>query len=217
MANIDVQLGSGIILFFATPVFMREAPDAETVNKGLRQAILKEEAEDKGIPGSSVSGWQSVPKVLEWPIPEIATMRELIEDAVVQMACLPYKETMPVEYRAYAWANVNRNGNYNRVHNHGDIHWACVYYVDCGEPETGHPMNGQIELRDPRPGAAAGSEYRYPGYTFGHGLLIDPKPGMFLVFPGWVEHFVHPFFGKGERISIAINVVIERVGETVPY
>ena len=30
-----------------------------------------------------------------------------------------------------------------------------------------------------------------------------------LVFPAWIEHGVHPFYGEGHRISIAINVAIE--------
>jgi hypothetical protein len=37
--------------------------------------------------------------------------------------------------------------------------------------------------------------------------LIDPIPGVMVLFPSWLQHFVHPFFGKGERISIAFNVV----------
>ena len=27
-----------------------------------------------------------------------------------------------------------------------------------------------------------------------------------LVFPSWHQHMVHPFFGTGERISIAFNI-----------
>jgi hypothetical protein len=29
-----------------------------------------------------------------------------------------------------------------------------------------------------------------------------------IVFPGWLQHFVHPYFGSGERISIAFNVSV---------
>jgi Putative 2OG-Fe(II) oxygenase len=52
--------------------------------------------------------------------------------------------------------------------------------------------------------------------TFGQGILIEPQPGMLLAFPAWLEHFVHPFFGEGERISVAINVMIRKVGEIEP-
>ncbi|MFQ5995033.1 MAG: putative 2OG-Fe(II) oxygenase [Acidiferrobacterales bacterium] len=208
---LDVQLESGVNLVFATPVMIRKIADVDLVNSGLRQAILEAEAKDTGLPGSNVGGWQSKPVCLQWPIPEIATLKGWVEDAVVHMACLPNEDATHIEYTAVAWANVIRNGDYNRTHNHGDIHWSCVYYVDCGEPEAGHPMNGRIELRDPRPGANIAGELRYPGYTFGEGLLLDPEPGMLLMFPGWIEHFVHPFFGNGERISIAVNVTVSSV------
>jgi uncharacterized protein (TIGR02466 family) len=211
---LDMQLEGGVNLVFATPVLIRNIANTEIVNAALRSAILDTEAKDKGARGSNVGGWQSTPDILEWPIPAIDSLKEWINDAVVDLACLPSNNATRVEYTAHGWANVIRNGNYNRTHNHGDIHWACVYYVHCGEPEPGHPMNGRIELRDPRPGASIGGELRYPGYTFGEGLLIDPQPGMLLMFPGWIEHFVHPFFGKGERISIATNVTIRRVDDT---
>ncbi len=31
---------------------------------------------------------------------------------------------------------------------------------------------------------------------------------MMIMFPAWLNHFVHPFFGKGERISIAFNILM---------
>ena len=39
-------------------------------------------------------------------------------------------------------------------------------------------------------------------------LLIRPKPGLMVIFPAWAEHWVHPFHGDGNRISIAINVTL---------
>jgi uncharacterized protein (TIGR02466 family) len=214
--NLDTKLGSGVNLVFATPILIRKMPNAETMNAGLRKAVLEAEAADAGSRGSNVGGWQSAPNFLDWPIPEIGPFKQWINDAIVHMASLPSGNVQRVESTAAAWVNLSRDGSYNRVHNHGDVHWSCVYYVDCGMPEPGRPMNGNIELRDPRPGATLIGEQRYPGYTFGHGLMVDPQPGLLLTFPGWVEHFVHPFFGKGERISIAVNVNIERIDDIVP-
>ncbi len=76
-----------------------------------------------------------------------------------------------------------------------------VNYVDLGNPEPGNRLNGVLELRDQRQRAA-----EFPGYDFGQTLNIAPEAGLFLTFPAWVEHMVHPFYGTGERISIAINV-----------
>ena len=35
-----------------------------------------------------------------------------------------------------------------------------------------------------------------------------PALGKAVDFPGWMEPFVNPFFGEGERITIAVNVFI---------
>jgi uncharacterized protein (TIGR02466 family) len=111
-----------------------------------------------------------------------------------------------VTYRAYGWANVNRAGDYNMFHLHPGNHWSVVYYVATGTLNPDTPMNGRIELRDPRPAA---NFARMPGFNSGQPLLIRPQPGMMLVFPAWIEHGVHPFYGEGHRISIAINVALE--------
>jgi hypothetical protein len=45
---------------------------------------------------------------------------------------------------------------------------------------------------------------------FGRPLTIRPQPGMLVAFPAWIEHWVHPFHGGGERISIAVNIDVTR-------
>jgi uncharacterized protein (TIGR02466 family) len=208
--SLDIDLGSGVSLVFGTPILIRKLPDADAINGPLRNAILKAEAHDKGAQFSNADGWQSAPTLLDWPVPEIATLRQSIEKATLHMARLPFKEPikepMTLDYTAYGWANVNRNSHYNTLHNHGEYHWAFVYYVDCGNQEPGHRLNGRFEVRDPRPAAGVADDNKYPGFTFGKGFTIDPEPGMLLAFPAWMDHQVHPFFGSGERISIAVNV-----------
>ncbi len=209
--TLDIDLGSGASLVFNTPILVSAMKNVSAVNEGLRRAILVAEKREEGVQVSNIGGWQSAPTLLDWPVPEITTLKGWIDEAVVRMTSLPASAPITVEYTAYGWANVNRNGDYNRLHNHGEDHWAVVYYVGCGEPEPGHRMNGKFELRDPRPGASAAADGKYPGFTFGKAIMIDPQPGMLLAFPGWLDHAVHPFFGKGERISIATNVRLASV------
>ena len=42
-------------------------------------------------------------------------------------------------------------------------------------------------------------------------FAINPEPGMLLAFPAWLDHQVHPFFGRGEHISIAANVRVQNL------
>jgi uncharacterized protein (TIGR02466 family) len=190
---------------FPLPLLARTIPDAAATNEALRRNILARERSETGMTRSNADGWHSQTTLLTWPEAEIATVRKWIDDATREISLLAMrgdvKKAVDIAYEAQGWANVNRNGNYNAVHTHPNSQWSMVYYVAMGEPESGHRLNGVIEFRDPRPAAT-----EFPGFDFGQTWRITPEAGLFLVFPAWLEHMVHPFFGKGERISLAINV-----------
>ena len=67
---------------------------------------------------------------------------------------------------------------------------------------------GLLELLDPRPFTEM---VNTPGEPFGQKAIIRPRSGAMVIFPGWMYHFVNPYQGEGERISIAFNV---RAAET---
>ena len=37
-------------------------------------------------------------------------------------------------------------------------------------------------------------------------VVMQPKVGRQLMFPSWLQHMVYPFFGKGERRTVAANL-----------
>ncbi len=204
-----------IEMTFAVPLLARRIHGSEEVNAGLRRIILEKEKAEPGTTKSNFGGWHSTGNLLTWEGEEIAALRGWIGEAVEYMCRLPRRgkpDSKPAAptYTATAWANVNREGNYNNLHNHPRQHWACVYYVCLGEETPGFKNNGRLELRDPRPGARF---YNPPGFRFGVSRIIDPEPGLMLMFPAWVEHWVHPFHGTGERISIATNIKITSGGK----
>jgi uncharacterized protein (TIGR02466 family) len=204
--SLDVAVAPDITLTFATPLLVQTVPGSGPVNEGLRRAILGRERSEPGLRRSNSGGWHSDESLLSWPEPEIATLKTWIDQAVQRINRLPARNNpgaVRFSYRATAWANVSRDGHYNTQHVHSGSHWALVYYVAVGEAAPGHALNGLLELRDPRPAAVHG---RLPGFMFGRALTIHPKPGLLVVFPAWIEHWVHPFHGTGERISIAVNI-----------
>jgi len=196
---------------FGTPILRRGVASAATLNVGLERAILARAQRGAANRISNVGGWQSLPDLLDWPEPEIKLLAGEVDRSIQQISALPamlahQPDPPKVRYRAYGWANINRPGDYNLLHLHPGNHWSVVYYVAAGIPNPETPMNGRIELRDPSPAATYA---RMPGFNMGQPMLIRPHPGMMLVFPAWIEHSVHPFYGDGHRISIAINVAIE--------
>ena len=190
---------------FSVPVLIRALPEAAATNDALRRNILSREESDSGLTRSNADGWHSPTTLLTWPGPEIATLRKWIDDGMREISLMALRgdstKAVDIAYEAQGWANVNRDGNYNVAHTHPQSHWSIVYYVTIGEPEPNRRLNGVIEFRDPRHRAT-----EFPGFEFGYAWRVTPQAGLMIIFPAWLEHMVHPFYGKSERISLAINV-----------
>lgn len=84
----------------------------------------------------------------------------------------------------------------SHVHPGSDI--SGCYYLDV--PQGLLSNQGSIVFVDPRPAA------RYSRLSNGRQIIINPKPGLGLVFPGWLEHYVIPHSSKDPRISISWNI-----------
>jgi uncharacterized protein (TIGR02466 family) len=193
---------------------LRKLAEATALNQGLERAILARRQSGQGHRLSNVGGWQSVQDLLNWPAPEVTMLMGEVDRVVQQVSAMPAmidpryaaQGDKRVAYHAQAWANINEAGHYNTAHIHAGNHWSVVYYVTTGEPAPGYPLNGRLELRDPRPGAPFG---HVAGFGFGSSMMILPEPGLIVLFPAWVEHSVHPFHGRGQRISIAFNITLD--------
>ena len=207
--TLEVRLTPEIALHFGTPVYVGLVEDHANLNRALTRLIREWRNAGSGVAASNVGGWQSPATLLERAEQEIGRLNQIIQRTIEQLAQVPgmvvgRRTPEPASsYRAHGWANINRDGDYNHFHVHPGSHWAVVYYVDIGELAPDVPYNGRLELRDPRPAAVHG---RVKGFAFGQSLAIDPQSGMVVGFPAWLEHGVHPFRGRGERISIAVNV-----------
>ncbi|MEZ5582774.1 MAG: TIGR02466 family protein [Candidatus Competibacteraceae bacterium] len=198
-----------VLPIFATPISNYRFPDVDAPNETLRAFILQREQSDAGISRSNVGGWHSSTDFFEW---DSGCVRELGDRlrAYLQALCRTVARNPddPASnmFRLEGWANVLRHGQYNSLHSHPNAFWSGVYYVNGNpKPEDEHPFSGKLELIDPRPGASL----NYSDHTNLYGrFLVNPVPGQMVVFPGWLQHQVHPYFGPGERITIAFNVIM---------
>ena len=210
LVNITPELS----MVFGTPIAVRTVPNFQTLNAGLERAIFARAQSDSGNQISNIGGWQSLTDFLDWPEPAIAHFKAEFDRGIQTISTMPaLMERRPVDlgnrvaYTAYGWANINQHGHYNTLHVHAGCDWSVVYYVSSGVPNPDTPTNGRIELRDPRPAATYA---RIPGFTTGQPMRIRPQAGLMVIFPSWIEHWVHPFYGEGNRISIALNVALKR-------
>ncbi len=206
----------GISELFVTPLVRRPCPGAEALNHRLREIVLERERTSPAYIHSNVGGWQSERNLLEWPHPEMATLRQWVVEALKQvtghtLGGLPLR--IGGSLQIMAWANVLRRGNYNRVQNHPGFSWSAVYYVCLGGAPASE-ADGLIEFVDPRGGA---NMVATPGRPFDQKLRLRPRAGELILFPSWLLHYVNPYEGTDVRISIAFNISMQNLRvEEVP-
>ena len=194
---------------FWTPVIVATLDEAESINAALEPTILERYAQrgfgDPEATGARSGGWQSGHDLLSWG----GEPARAIRDAAIELAeahtddILAGRADRPRGWASKGWANLCGHGTYNRQHAHGDAYWAAVYYVrvDPGE-------GGELVLHDPR---AQFIDMHAPRLRFAPSggemaINLPPRAGMLLVFPGWLQHSIAPYFGDGHRISVAMNL-----------
>ncbi|HLX27181.1 MAG TPA: 2OG-Fe(II) oxygenase family protein [Casimicrobiaceae bacterium] len=194
---------------FGTPVVAYRWPESEELNQELRKRILEAEAQSAGVLRSNVRGWHSTTDFFDSKVDCARVLKKRVESLAIEltrMVAAPTPHARTFQFKSSAWANVLRNGGYNSVHNHPNSVWSGVYYVDRGDPDPTPSENGKIELLDPRNGV--NMVFIEKNVLDGR-YVIEPVPGLTLLFPSWLKHMVHPYYGKGERISVAFNVSVE--------
>jgi uncharacterized protein (TIGR02466 family) len=205
--NPTFNINDNIAWLFPTPVIVLQCTDFEKMNSELESLILKREKIDRGVQYSNSGGWQSSPDLLSWGQPATDELKRRIDALLysVLVETSSNREDKPkARFRMDCWANVNREGDYNAVHNHPNALWSGVYYVSTGDPDPNTPQAGKIELLDPR--EAAGFVQVNHTIMSQKGFL-NTEPGTIIMFPSWLKHMVHPHKGPGDRISIAFNAL----------
>ena len=197
---------SNIIPLFPTPLGIFTLPNGAELNSGLATAIRRREREqEKTVVTNNISGWHSSWDLLEWPVPEVAALKEWIVMVVHYMVgTVTRQDRFNASLDLYAWANINRAHCYREGHTHPYAHWSGVYYVEVGDYSgNADPRAGQIVFDDPR---GAINMFPHPGDTdFGSCHAVRPVAGTLLVFPSWLYHSVRAFDTGAERISISFN------------
>lgn len=208
--SIEFEPRRDLSLSFATPIARLRVKEASAINPGIRKAVLEREAASGGQTRSNVGGWHSGDDLLDWPGPEFETLKAGVRDAVVAMTKLTVeREDFELRMKLTAWANVMRHLGYHKPHTHPHSHWSGVYYVDAGRPDPDWPKSGKIEIQDPRERAEM---FRTADDPYGQTAEFSAEAGAMVVWPSWLLHWVNPFYGEGERISVAFNARIVHLG-----
>lgn len=205
--------GDGIISLWPTRLMQRTLPGSEKANSVLSTVIedLDREAVDLTTQYRDADFLKNEHPAVRW-------LAQCINKTVVDYLRLQGQDYQS-SWLLQGWPNINRFGDYHDLHNHPHSYLSGTYYVqipDASEPLPGRSDRrpGAISFYDPRPQANMTAIRDDPQIEAEHTVM--PEPGMLLLWPAFLHHFVHPNLSQTPRISVSFNVVLKWSEDYLP-
>ena len=205
-----------VMTAFPTYVMTRQWEGVEAFNDAMVHEIMKKRIKDpEGIYRSNASGtWHSDTKLMQWAGKPGKQLVKMYGQAFNQYCdVMGGKKGGEYQVQMSAWAMMYADRGYATPHTHPNCHFSGVYYVREGQATdlvmvtNARVRTGELEFVDTRGQAG----HQVTGLLMQPSLRIVPKPGLMVIFPQWLPHFVHPVEGEQDRISIACNATIKYI------
>lgn len=154
--------------------------------------------------------------IFDWPEPEIVQLREFcmgnLMRTVAQLNAYDAAFLNRMNVATDAWFHITRRNGYFGIHNHPMASWSGVYCVAPGEHDVNQPDSGKLSFVHPNMGGHmyidAGNARIQQPYMMAN-VAYSLKPGQLVMFPSHLMHYVMPFYGEGERITVAFNCAFQ--------
>lgn len=204
---------NGFHLLWPMLFMQRTLPSHEAANVELERVILERDAANQKL--TTDYDKQSLFTV---PDPAIDWLRQCIHKSAVDY-CRRAGVDYPVDWSLQGWFNINRLGDYHDPHNHPYAYLSGTYYVRVPESRATSENRsdvrpGCITFYDPRGSvnmtAIKDDPQVEPEYT------VSPQPGMILLWPSFLMHYVHPNLSDDPRISISFNLMVKNAADHMP-
>lgn len=189
------------ISIFSVPLWETEFPDFDSKKEIFLETVKEYRKENpRGDNSSSVNGYQS-PEYLHTK----ENLRCLFEHIcyVAEKASNQLNFSKNTIYITGSWVNFNENRQtINSPHNHEDI-FSGVFYLNIPKE------SGKLCLINPSINSLwMGKKLSEEKTKFTSEVLkIEPKEGMILLWPSYLNHYVEPNNHDDARISISFRVI----------
>ncbi|MBS0456850.1 MAG: hypothetical protein JSS44_05915 [Proteobacteria bacterium] len=203
---------------FSVPFGFARHPQPEALNASLRDLFVAREAEGtrwaNPNPYTVRNGqlFESHFDLFTWPEPCVRELREFCMNELLRLVgeLNRYDEAMVrrIAIATDAWFHITRRGGHFGVHNHPMAAWSGVYCVSPGRHDPDQPDSGRLSFINPFSTSSmyldVGNSRLQQPFQFGN-YGFDLMAGQLVLFPSWMLHHVMPFYGQGERITVAFN------------
>lgn len=182
--------------------------DHAALNRALLKEIAARRASEPGLDNRQTRyGWQSERDLFRRTEPAhrklALALNRILGQAIEGL--WPPGVLVDTALIANGWVNVNPPGGYNAPHIHPDALISGTYYVAI-PPAGSNPVGGAIEFSVPHPTLKMSNVFVTP--MLAERVRVMPEPGLVLLFPGTLTHWVHPNDSDADRVSISFNAVI---------
>ena len=186
---------------FATPVWTSIIPKHKEINEKMFKYIkFLQKKDHSGVNRSNLLGWHSNNFDLELEQPRffVNSISPQLNSVFTDMGWDIKNQEVKI---TGMWAIINKKNASNSMHIHSNNYISSAYYVKA-------PKNcGDIVFYDPRFAAT----YRYPKISTTNKLnsnivSFQPKEGMLVLFPSYLQHSVNLNKSNKERVVISFNI-----------
>lgn len=195
---------------FPTPLYRKKL--AASTLTAIQQFIKNSNLTPTANRGNSTKGgFQSDEKFLSQTAPEIDLLKKEINTCLLEY--LPTfhmgqtrssAEGKNLAFDLWGWVTKFGAGGFNAPHIHPRSTISGVFYVETPDQilkNADGDFAGWLGFLDPRANSQGWPLPGHLNYSF-----VPPEPGFMVLFPSYLAHFVPPFPGDGDRISIAFNL-----------
>eukprot|EP01043_Picozoa_sp_COSAG02_P047714 COSAG02_NODE_4602_length_5176_cov_2.578885_5_plen_308_part_01 len=228
----------GIHPLFWTPIWRVRTAVSQQTEALLQIVDAIRAAQPNGTVKSNIGGWQSPGNLLQIDgVSSNPVFQQLVAELTTQANAFLDAQARSGDGTLSArltrvWANVNSFGDSNAPHVHPESHLAGVIYISTGgdagaklelmDPRANLHHQASVMLRDRRTRNTTRSELGRPNdsdiaaqlWQPGLGSTHTIEPGLAVVFPADVPHWVWPHAGRKHRVSFSFNAVIEHLTTT---
>ena len=183
---------------FETPLFVFQVDNHAELNQKIHDEAQTIRANSPGMVRSNQRGWHSDSDLFRRSEPALKQISQIIVNCA-RAVIVRTSQKKPTQLRCEGWININPKGGYNVPHDHSGYLWSGTYYVRV--PTVEGSRSGNIEFIDPRNNVSANAQG-----TFKTKHRINPRDGMLIIFPGYLNHWVYPNEQDEDRMTIAFNV-----------
>jgi hypothetical protein len=216
---------SQITPLFSVPFVFAQHPQPEPLNATLRELFLARETQGDRYANPNpytirnAQLFESHFDLFDWPEACIAQLSEFCLSTLMRTVgeINGYDVAMlrKLSIATDAWFHVTRRNGHFGVHNHPMASWSGVYCVTPGEHDADQPDSGRLSFINPHSTTSmyldAGNAHLKSPYSRSN-LGFQMVSGQLILFPSWMLHHVMPFYGEGERITVAFNCAFREQG-----